>query len=77
MCDFAVDVAAVARRHNADPAAVFRALPRLAALQVDGLVERSGHEVRVADGARHLVRTVASAFDAYLEVPGRTFSRAV
>ena len=77
MCDFAVDIAAVARRHNADPAAVFRALPRLAALQADGLVDRSGHEVRVADGARHLVRTVASAFDAYLEVSGRTFSRAV
>jgi oxygen-independent coproporphyrinogen-3 oxidase len=77
MCDFAVDIAAVARRHNADPAAVFRALPRLAALQSDGLVERSGHAVRVADGARHLVRTVASAFDAYLDVPGRTYSRAV
>ncbi|HEY9455861.1 MAG TPA: oxygen-independent coproporphyrinogen III oxidase [Bradyrhizobium sp.] len=77
MCDFAVDIAAVARRHNADPAAVFRALPRLAALQSDGLVERSGHAVRVAESARHLVRTVASAFDAYLEVPGRTFSRAV
>lgn len=77
MCDFAVDVAAVARRHNVDPAGVFRALPRLAALQADGLVERSGHEVRVAADARHLVRTVASAFDAYLEAPGRTYSRAV
>jgi oxygen-independent coproporphyrinogen III oxidase len=77
MCDFAVDVAAVARRHNVDPAGVFRALPRLAALRADGLVERSGHEVRVAADARHLVRTVASAFDAYLEAPGRTYSRAV
>lgn len=77
MCDFAVDVAAVARRHNVDPASVFRALPRLAALRADGLVERSGHEVRVAADARHLVRTVASAFDAYLEAPGRTYSRAV
>jgi oxygen-independent coproporphyrinogen-3 oxidase len=77
MCDFAVDVAAVARRHNVDPAGVFRALPRLAALRADGLVERSGHEVRVAADARHLVRTVASAFDAYLEAPGRTCSRAV
>ena len=27
MCDFAVDVGSVARRHGADPAAVFRALP--------------------------------------------------
>src|SRR5262249_36858996 len=39
MCDFAVDVAAVARRHKVDPADVFRAFPRLAALQADGLVE--------------------------------------
>ena len=77
MCDFAVDIASVARRHNVDPASLFRELPRLAVLQADGLVERSGQEVRVAAGARHLVRTVASAFDAYLEVPGRTYSRAV
>ena len=77
MCDFAVDIASVARRHNIDPASVFHALPRLAVLQADGLVERSGQKVRVAAGARHLVRTVASAFDAYLEVPGRTYSRAV
>ena len=77
MCDFAVDVGSVARRHGADPAAVFRALPRLAVLQADGILERSGHQVRVAPDARHLVRTVASAFDAHLDAPGRTFSRAV
>jgi oxygen-independent coproporphyrinogen-3 oxidase len=77
MCDFAVDVSSVARRHAFDPAAVFRALPRLATLQADGIVERRDYEVRVAPSARHLVRTVASAFDVYLEVPARTFSRAV
>lgn len=77
MCDFAVDVSSVARRHAFDPAAVFRALPRLATLQADGIVERRDYEVRVAPSARHLVRTVASVFDAYLEVPARTFSRAV
>ena len=77
MCDFAVDIASIARCHQLDPAAVFRAFPRLAALQADGLVERRGHEVCVAASALHLVRTVASAFDAYLEMPGRTYSRAV
>jgi oxygen-independent coproporphyrinogen III oxidase len=77
MCDFAVDIASIARRHHLDPATVFRAFPRLANLQADGLLERDGHQVRVAADARHLVRTAASAFDAYLEVPGRTYSRAV
>ncbi|HTO61310.1 MAG TPA: oxygen-independent coproporphyrinogen III oxidase [Bradyrhizobium sp.] len=77
MCDFAVDVGAVARRHQVDPSALFATLPRLATLQADGIVERCEDEIRVATGARHLVRTAASAFDAYLDAPARTFSRAV
>lgn len=77
MCDFAVDIESVARRHSVDPASLFRAFPRLAALQADGLVERRGQQVRIPPGVRHLVRTVAAAFDAYVEVPGRTYSRAV
>jgi oxygen-independent coproporphyrinogen-3 oxidase len=77
MCDFTVDIATIARRRDLDPAAVLRAFPRLAALEADGLVERRGHQIRVEAGARHLVRTVAAAFDAYLDVPARTFSRAV
>lgn len=77
MCDFAVDIASVARRHNVDPTGLLRSFPRLEPLLAEGLVEQQGHEIRVATGARHLVRMVASAFDAYLEVPGRTFSRAV
>jgi oxygen-independent coproporphyrinogen-3 oxidase len=77
MCDFAVDVGSVARQHAVDPAALFHALPRLATLQADGLVERYEQEIRIKPSARHLVRTVASAFDAYVEAPARTFSRAV
>lgn len=77
MCDFAVDIASVARRHSLDPPALSRMFPRLAPLLADGLVEQEGYQIRVAAGARHLVRMVASAFDAYLEVPGRTYSRAV
>ncbi len=77
MCDFAVDVASVARRHNVDPTSLLRMFPRLSALRSEGFVEQQGTEIRVAVDARHLVRTVASAFDAHLEAPGRTFSRAV
>ncbi len=77
MCDFAVDIASIARRHNLDPARLSRMFPRLVPLLADGLVEQDGSEIRVAADARHLVRMVASAFDAYLEIPGRTYSRAV
>lgn len=77
MCDFAVDIAAIARRHNVDPTGLLQMFPRLGPLLAEGLVERQGYEVHVPAGARHLVRMVASAFDAYLEGAGRTFSRAV
>lgn len=77
MCDFSVDIASVARRHNVDPTSPSRMFPRLAPLLADGLVVQEGDKIRVAAGARNLVRMVASAFDAYLERPARTFSRAV
>jgi len=77
MCDFAVDIASVARRHNVDPTGLSGLFPRLGPLVADGLVEQEGSEIRVAAGARQLVRMVASAFDAYLEIPARTYSRAV
>ena len=77
MCDFAVDIAAVARRHNVNSTSLSDMFPRLAPLLSDGLVEQQGYQIRVARGAQHLIRLVASVFDAYLELPGRTFSRAV
>ena len=41
-------------------------------------VERCAENVRnLADDARHLVRSVASAFDAYLGAAGPIYSRAV
>lgn len=76
-CDFAVDIASVADRHNFDATGLSRMFPRLAPLLADGLVEQDGSKIRVAAGARHLVRIVASVFDAYLEIPARTYSRAV
>jgi oxygen-independent coproporphyrinogen-3 oxidase len=77
MCDFAVNIGSVAHRHKVDPTGLTYMFPRLATLLADGLIEQEGQEIRVTAGARHLVRTVASAFDAYLEKPARTYSRAV
>lgn len=76
MCDFAVDVGAIGRSHSR-PATDLLAAPRLGVLEADGIVTRRGDEVRVAEDARDLVRTVAAAFDAYHGASVRPLSRAV
>ncbi len=66
MCDFAVDLAAVAAQHAADPAALMDAAPALQAMARDGLVQWTGYDLRVTDTGRPFVRGVAAAFDTYL-----------
>ncbi len=77
MCDFRVDVAQICRRHGAKPDAILRSTPRLQALEDDGVIRLDGHVLSVNDDTRFLVRSVASAFDAYLGASGRAHSRAV
>ena len=67
----------VCRRHETAPETVLKAIPKLRALQEDGIIQLDGTVLSVNDNARFLVRTVASAFDAYLGQSGRTHSRAV
>jgi len=43
----------------------------------DGVVNLDGAVLSVRDDARHLVRSVASAFDAYIGTSGPVYSRAV
>lgn len=75
MCDLHVDVEAVCRAHGADPLAYLAANPRLDTLIAEGIARREGFVVSVCDDARPLARVVAAAFDAYIDWPGRTFSR--
>ena len=77
MCDFKVDVGEVCRRHGAEATSILRATPRLGMLEKDGIIRLEGDVLAVNDNARFLVRSVASAFDAYLGASGRTHSRAV
>lgn len=77
MCDFEVDVAAVALAHGAVPRALSDARPRLAALAADGVVDLDRWRVRVRDDCRPLVRSVAACFDAYLDAAPSRYSRAV
>ena len=77
MCDFKVDVAEVCGRHSTAPESILKTIPRLQMLEKDGIIRFEGSVLSVSDETRFLVRSVASAFDAYLGQSGRTHSRAV
>ena len=51
--------------------------PRLSGLKEDGLIRRAGDGIEVVEEARPLVRTVAAAFDSYLNRSGATHAAAV
>ncbi len=77
MCDFSVDVAPICRAHGMLPERLLGALPKLQRLEADGVIRLEGTRVSVSQDARFLVRSVASAFDAYLGASGRAHSRAI
>jgi oxygen-independent coproporphyrinogen-3 oxidase len=72
MCDFAVDLDAIA------PCADFREeLSTLAPMLRDGLVELKGRTLIVTEAGRPVVRVVAAAFDSYRRPPTTQFSKAI
>jgi oxygen-independent coproporphyrinogen-3 oxidase len=72
MCDFAVDLNAIA------PQADFSdELSALAPLQSDGLVEVNGAKLTVTEKGRAVVRVVAAAFDRYRHAQAAQFSKAI
>jgi oxygen-independent coproporphyrinogen-3 oxidase len=77
MCDFAVDVGAVCQAHGTTVETLLASTPKLQTLEGDGVIRVKGAVIEVADDARFLVRSVASAFDAYFGTSGRTHSRAI
>jgi oxygen-independent coproporphyrinogen-3 oxidase len=77
MCNFAVDLDAVCKAHGKNAETLVRSIPKLQLLEGDGVIRLNGAILEVTDDARFLVRSVASAFDAYLGAAGRSHSRAV
>jgi oxygen-independent coproporphyrinogen-3 oxidase len=59
------------------PEGLLGSLPKLQRLEADGVIRLEGTRVSVSEDARFLVRSVASAFDAYLGASGRAHSRAI
>ncbi|MBM3619419.1 MAG: oxygen-independent coproporphyrinogen III oxidase [Alphaproteobacteria bacterium] len=77
MCDFIVDLDAVARRHGA-PATLFDDdLERLRPYVEQGVVEIDGDVVRIPPAGRIATRLICAAFDHYLPTSGARHSSAV
>lgn len=77
MCDFAVDLDAVARRQGV-PATVFDDdLERLRPYVEQGVVEIDGGVVRIPAAGRIATRLICAAFDHYLPTSGARHSSAV
>jgi oxygen-independent coproporphyrinogen-3 oxidase len=76
MCDFAVDVEALAAAHGFDAGDLLNGNERLDELENDGLIQRRGGVITISEDHRFIVRAAASAFDAYLGHTGRSFSKA-
>ena len=68
MCRGAIDVRAFEERFGIEFAAYFASsLPRLAALEADGLLVRDARQLRATPAGRFLLRNIAMCFDRYLE----------
>jgi oxygen-independent coproporphyrinogen-3 oxidase len=77
MCDFRVDLEKIGRKHATTADRLLQTTPQLNELANEQLVRIEGSVITVTDNAHILVRTVASAFDAYLAASNHRYSRAV
>lgn len=66
MCDFGADIGAICRRHGRMPDRLLGSASRLEELSGSGIVTIDGSNLRIADDARFLARSVAATFDAYI-----------
>lgn len=77
MCDFAVDVEAVARDAGRPLRETAHAWPRLDAFEADGLIVQAGARIVVTPRGRPFVRAVAAAFDPALSPAADRHARVV
>jgi oxygen-independent coproporphyrinogen III oxidase len=77
MCDFGVDLDHICTPYRLTPETILRASPRLSKLISDGVVQFDGTSLSLAEDSRFLVRSLAAAFDTYLDGSQQLHSRAV
>ena len=76
MCNLHVDLAAICAAHKVSADHFAGELKRLDDYVEEGIVVRSGAELRMPEEARPFVRTVAAVFDQYLTADASRFSKA-
>jgi oxygen-independent coproporphyrinogen III oxidase len=77
MCDLRVDIAATAELHGVDISDLRADYPRLAEMEIDGLLVREGDVLKITEAGRPFVRSACAAFDRYLVEGEQRHSRAV
>jgi oxygen-independent coproporphyrinogen-3 oxidase len=70
MCDLAVDLDEVCRRHGVPVDHFAPELARIEVLEGEGLARRRAARIEVREDARDLVRVVGAVFDGYLDPAG-------
>ena len=77
MCDLAVDLADVERRHGLAATSFDAEIERLQEFAADGLLSITGKHIHVNEDGRFLVRTICAVFDTYLGKGAGKHSRAI
>jgi oxygen-independent coproporphyrinogen-3 oxidase len=77
MCDLAVDLPAVCRRHGRDPHELDEAVRRLTPFVGDGLVRNTAGRLQVLGPGRLVVRSICAAFDQHFAPEAGRHSRAL
>lgn len=77
MCDLAVDIEVMAKRFDIDPALFLPAFDQLKPYAADGMIAIKGWSIRIDPEARIAIRTIASAFDSWLDRGAARHSAAV
>ncbi len=77
MCDFAVSRQELRERFGPLAGAVLKEMQLVVSSDRDGLVEFDGDLFRVTGRGRPFIRSIAAAFDSYLQVGGARYSLAV
>lgn len=77
MCDLRVDVDTVCEAYGQKPDSLMPAFDALRPAEVDGVCAIDGWTITIPEDARILMRTVAAAFDKYLNPGAQRHSRAV
>ena len=77
MCDLAVDVEAMAKRYGAEASQFLAAFDHLEPYEIEGMIKTDGWRITIDPEARIAIRTIAAAFDTWLERGAARHSAAV